>query len=74
MDLGVPRHFNGSDGQKHGKSKDFKDCCWKKEHSPANFLILFVDLRVSIKIGVSNGKLTLDFLLPTSAYKICDLY
>ena len=51
----------------------FKDGCWSKEHSPANSMI-FVDLRVSTNIGVSNGKLWIDFLLPNFAYQMCHLH
>ena len=52
-------HFNGSDGQRHGKSKVFKDGCWKKEYQLTNSMI-FVDLRVSTICGVFSGKLGLE--------------
>ena len=44
----------------------------RKKKPPANSTI-FVDSRVSTNFGVSNGNLRLDFLLPTSAYKMCHL-
>ena len=36
--------------------------------------LTFVDLRVSTNFGVSSRKLGLEFLLPTSIYKMCDLH
>ena len=50
-----------------------KDGYWKQEHSPANWTI-FVDLWVSTNVGISNVKLRLDFLLLTSAYKMCHVH
>ena len=44
----------------------------RKKKPPANSTI-FVDSWVSTNFGVSNGNLRLDFLLPTSAYKMCHL-
>ena len=51
----------------------FKDGCWKKQHSPASSTI-FAVLRASTNFGVSNGNLGLDFLLPSSAYKMYHLH
>ena len=48
-------HFNGSDGQKYGKSKNFSKIIARnrKEHSLANSTII-VDLYISTNFGVSN--------------------
>ena len=62
-------HFNGSDGQKHGKSKVVKG--WLLEQGAFTGKFDDVDMRVSINFGVSNGKVGLDFLLPNSTYQIC---
>ena len=49
-------HFNDSNSQKYGKTKLFKNDYWKKEPLPINSTI-FIDLRVSAKFGISDGKL-----------------
>ena len=69
MDLGVPSISAAPMARNTENPRFVKDGGWKKEHSPAT--MIFADLRVSTNFGVSNGKLGFEFLLPTSASKIC---
>ena len=73
VDLEVPPISTAPMARNTENPKFLRHGCWKRKHSPANSMIL-VDLQVSTKFGVSNGKLGLDFLLPISAYKMCHLH